>query len=53
MRRSGSSAVGRKRLPARRVNKSQSAAVSKKTAKRRTILRRGSDEELIRVFGEK
>jgi hypothetical protein len=44
----------RKKLPARKARKpSLKKVVPKKIARRKRVLKRGSDEELIRVFGEK
>ena len=46
-------AAKRKSLPMRKAKKQKGPAVLKKPAQQKRILKKGSDEELIKVFGEK
>jgi len=53
MKRPATSVASRKILPSREANPSRKVALMKKPARRRRVLKKGSDEELVRVFGEK
>jgi hypothetical protein len=54
MRNEHAAVKTRKKLPARKARRPNSKkVVPKKIARRKRVLKRGSDEELVRVFGEK